>query len=403
MLCKRFLLIYGLVVLTIFSGVSAAQNPVVYSDIVTLDRIGKSDEFFVGGYRGFLGKIQITAEGANLTKITAPLTLDTLVIRALSTDEAIIGTAKGEIYRFANNELKLIKSLSEFNDPIMDMAVKGDEVWAVGPRGLIAHSLDKGKTWNLLEIEYVKKQVTLESTEAITWNLGASNIDLDSLVFNPTVNGKKAVDDEDYYFNADGGNIEVVNLLDESSDLTVSFNYRPGPQYQAGDVSLNTVSFFGDSVLIAGEFGTVIVLGGDGQWTSIYEDVRRDDSNMPYWIESSVVGDKVALVGAGGVAVMTSDAGANWSQYDMDSDNGLFDVSIINDNNILAAGAVGTAAINQDNKWTIADRSKLGLIAWLKTIVKLDGNDFIIAGGRGTLVLYKNNKWTKLVVREVTE
>ena len=219
-----------------------------------------------------------------------------MVIRALSTDEAIIGTAKGEIYRFANNELKLIKSLSEFNDPIMDMAVKGDEVWAVGPRGLIAHSLDKGKTWNLLEIEYVKKQVTLESTEAITWNLGASNIDLDSLVFNPTVNGKKAVDDEDYYFNADGGYIEVVNPLDESSDLTVSFNYRPGPQYQAGDVSLNTVSFFGDSVLIAGEFGTVIVLGADGQWTSIYEDVRRDDSNMPYWIESSVVGEKVALV-----------------------------------------------------------------------------------------------------------
>lgn len=403
MLYKKWFFILIVLLSTVSSRLMAGENLFVTSDIVSMDRIGTSNAFFVGGYRGFLGIIQITAEGAIFKRIAAPLTLDALVIKALSADQAIIGTSRGEIFRLENNQLNHIVSLSKFNDPIMDMAIKGDEVWVVAPRGLVAHSIDRGKSWTPVVINHVKKQVTLGSTEAVTWNLGASNIDPESIVFSPMVDGKKAVDDEDYYFNADSGSLEIVNPLDESSNLNVSFNYRPGPQYQAGDVSLNTVSFFGDSVLIAGEFGTVIVLGEDGQWTSIYQDVRRNDSNMPYWIESAVVGENISLVGAGGVAMMTVDAGQQWTKFYMENDNGIFDVSIINDHDLLAAGAVGTAAINRNNQWIIADRSRLGLIAWLKTIVKLDGDSFLIAGGRGTLVSYKNNKWKKLAIREVAQ
>ena len=401
MITKNFIISCGFILSTCLSGSLFAQAPIVYSDIVALDRIGTTNEFFAGGYRGFLGKIQISADGATFKKIEAPLTLDTLVIKALADNVAIIGTSRGEIYRLENNELKHIQSLSEYNDPIMDIAVKGDEIWAVGPRGLIARSLDSGKSWQLQEIEYVKKTITLESTEAITWYLGAFNIDLDSLEFNATVNGKKVVDDEDYYFNADGGNIEIVNPLDASSDLRLSFKYRPGPQYQAGDVSLNTVNFIGDSILIAGEFGTVIILGPDGQWRSIYSDIRRDDSNMPYWINSSVDDKNIVLVGAGGAVSVLFDGDVTWKQYDLDNDNGVFEAAFINGTDILVTGAVGTLAINSNGSWSQADRSRLGLIAWLKAIVKLDGNDYVIAGGRGSMVLYHNNTWEKLIIREV--
>ncbi|PCI17017.1 MAG: hypothetical protein COB62_07735, partial [Piscirickettsiaceae bacterium] len=257
--------------------------------------------------------------------------------------------------------------------------------------------------WELVNIEYVQKKISLKSNEATTWYLGAFNIDLDSLVFNATVAKKKAVDDVDYYFNADGGNIEIVNALDESSDLSMSFNYRPGPQYQAGDVSLNTVSFIDDTILIAGEFGTVIVLGKDGKWTSIYEDVRLDDSSMPYWMESTVVGQSIALVGAGGVVTVSHDRGKTWLKQDMKGDNGLFDVAFMNNKDLMVAGSVGTVAINHANTWTIANRTGLDLIAWLKTIVSMGGDKYIVAGGRGTLVSYQNKTWNKITIREAVK
>jgi len=376
-------------------------SKLITSDILSIDRIPNTQELFIGGYRGFLGKVRLSEEGARFEELMAPLSIDILVIKAFSAEEAVIGTSKGDIYRLVNGKLQHVKALSEYKDPILDMAVKGNEVWAVGPRGLIAKSKDRGKTWETLIIDEVKKSVTLTSNSSTTWFLGVSNIIPETFVFSATVNGKKVEEDEDYYLDANAGNIEIVNPLDESSNLKLEFSYLPGPQFQAGDVSLNTVSYGMGTVLIAGEFGTVIILDEDGSWKSIYEDVRQEEVVMPYWIESSASDQNVVMVGAGGVATMTHNGGETWVQHNMKNDNGIFDVALSGEGGAIAAGAVGTVAILKGGEWDIADRSSLDLIAWLKAVISLGDGSHLVAGGRGSLVLYKNDTWHKLVLRSV--
>jgi len=373
-------------------------NEIVSDDIVSMDRVN-SNEFFVGGYRGFFGIITINDEVAVFSKIKAPLAMDIEVVKALSSTKAVIGTSKGDIYQYADGKLSYIKTLSEHNEPILDMAVRGQEVWAVGPRGLIAYSSDEGGSWRLVPLGLVTKHVTLPSNSKGVWYLGAFNIEADSFVFNAKVNGKKAVDDEDYYLDANGGSIEIVNALDESSDLSISFKYSPGPQFQAGDVTLNTVTYVGNSILVAGEFGTVIKQGKDGVWNSVYEDINDKEINAPYWNASDSNGSNVALVGAGGVVSVSSDNGESWVPYNMKSDNGLFSVSISDDKKLMVAGAVGTIATHDKHKWVMVDRTTLHLVAWAKPIVTFNKNSKLVGGGRGTLLLYKNDTWSKLLIR----
>jgi len=382
------------------SQVTAAGAPstVVTSDIVTMDLIPQSQprKLFVGGYRGVLGEVSLSGTEAYFNKIPAPLDIDILVIRALSDNEALIGTSKGDIYRLLNNELKHVVLLSEFKEPILDMAIKGDEVWVVGPRGLIAHSNDQGENWKKVEIEQVHKTITLRNTDPTTWFFGVSNIDVDSINFNATVNGKKVIDDEDYYLNASEGSLEVVNPLDQNSDLTISFNYLPGPQFQAGDVSFNTVSFCRDRVLVAGEFGTVISFDRKSGWKSIYTELTNEESNMPYWMESNVKGDSIILVGAGGVASLSTDGGKSWVAHNLSNDNGIFGAIFTEEAQLVVAGAVGTVAQHKESSWLVADRSELGLIAWLKSIVSLDDGSYLVSGGRGSMVLFENEVWQKI-------
>ncbi|MEY8240996.1 MAG: hypothetical protein RPT25_11670 [Cycloclasticus sp.] len=392
-----FLLFYFAVCQAVGTGRS---DKVVVADIVSMDLIpnANSKELFAGGYRGVLGKIVLAGKVAEFKRISAPLDMDILVIRSLSDDEALIGTAKGEIYRLRNDQLERVALLSEFNEPILDMAVKGDDVWAVGPRGLVANSKDKGASWNVIEIDKVRKELVLGGTEATSWFFGVSNVDADSLVFNATVNGKKAIDDEDYYFNASEGSIEIVNPLDRGSDLRISFNYLPGPQFQAGDVSFNTVSFYAEKVLLAGEFGTVISFDEKTGWRSIYTELTNEESSMPYWMESNVKGQNIILVGAGGVASFSADAGETWVSHNLDNDNGIFDAVLTADSKLIVAGAVGTIAQHNKNQWKLADRSELGLIAWLKSIVSLGDGSYLVSGGRGSMVLFKNDLWQKITL-----
>ena len=401
-LTRRVLFFLLMVFFMVSQVVAVASSEKFFApDIVTMDFIPKikTKEIFVGGYRGVLGKVVLSGNEARFNKIPAPLDMDVLVIRALTDNEALIGTSKGDVYRLIDNELKHLALLSEFKEPILDMAIKGDEVWVVGPRGLIAHSDDQGGNWKKVVIEQVYKKLTLASPDPMTWFFGVSNIDVDTLVFNATVNGKKAVDEKDYYFNASEGSIEIVSQLDQSSDLTISFNYLPGPQFQAGDVSFNTVSFYRDTVVIAGEFGTVISFEKENGWRSIYTELSNEESSLPYWMASNVKGDGIVLVGAGGVASFSDDAGESWEGHNLTNDNGVFGAFLTDDSQLIIAGAVGTIAEYKKPEWVMADRSELGLIAWLKSIVSLGDGAYLVSGGRGSMVLFENGMWRKIKLK----
>ena len=396
-----FKLLFGIVVTTLLFLVSTVQAEIqrITPDIVSIDRAPGANKFIAGGYKGFLGTIEIDGEFAVFQKTVAPLTLDVMVLKALSEDEAIIGSARGDIYRLKAGKLEFVKSLSEYKDPILDMVIKGDDIWAVGPRGLVAHSKDKGRSWKVIEINSVEKTLVLPSGKTGFYSLGTSNINTESFLINATVKGEKAQEDEDYYLNADEGSLEIINDLDESSDLEINFNYRPGPQFQAGDVSLNTVSIFGDSILVAGEFGSVLERKKDGTWKSLYGGVSKGESNMPYWIESNVQGNEIVLVGAGGVIAKKVD-GDKWESFDLASDNGVFDVILTNNKKTMISGAVGTVAIHDESEWQMADRTELGLLSWLKTILHLEDDSYLITGGRGSAVLYQNGQWKRLTLVE---
>ncbi len=396
---RRFKCLFGVLSATLLLGSMVHAEKLVTSDIVSVDRIPGEAKFIVGGYKGFLGTIVLSEERAVFEKIEAPLSLDMVVVKALSGGEAVIGSARGKIYKLINGKLEFVIALSEDKDPILDMAIKGDDIWAVAPRGLIAHSGDRGQSWKTIEIDSVEKTLVLPTVKTGFYYLGASNIDADSFLINATVEGKKAQEDEDYYLNADEGTFEIVNELDESSDKKITFNYRPGPQFQAGDVSINTVSFYGESILVAGEFGSVLELNKDGVWKSLYGSISENEPNLPYWIESNIQEKDIVLVGAGGVVAKKID-GDEWKSLDLDTDNGVFDVVLTNNNRPMISGAVGTVALHDESGWKMADRTELGLLSWLKTIVDLDDDSYLITGGRGSVVLYQDGQWRKLALVE---
>lgn len=388
-------------------GVLAAEDelkdnrtPLVV-DFTTATYLPKTSSVLVAGLHGLLGALKIDEKGvAKLEKFAADENIDFTAVERLNDGDVLLGTANGKIFDFDGEKLVELATITKFDDnpePVLDIAVHNGKAWAAGGRGMLAKSED-GKKWELVEIEQIEQPETeFPGAEAADWYFGASNVIAETVKFQATKGGKAALAETDYVMYPDEGFINFASELDASPPPKISFMFKPGPAFKQGDVSWNVVLFNGSRITLAGEFGMIVQsLDGGSTW------VRRDahftpkEPEPPYWMGGTESGDTQVLVGAAGAVHRSTDGGATWTRLKQPSAEGLFGVALLKDGTPVIAGAVGMIGTFDGTNWTLADRTKLQLLSWLKNPVDMPDGSLMMLGGRQTIIHYKDGNWTRV-------
>ncbi len=357
------------------------------------------DRVLVAGHYGLIALVEVGDDSARMQLVPGVPNEDFTALEMVSDSEALIGASTGHLYRFDGTSLTQIAELSEYNEPILDIAADGDTVWVVGARGLLARSTD-GETFEAVEIsDVVMPQVEFPGTQAADWYFGVSNVNPDSIEFSGYVNGEPAVEEEHYIMFPDEGFVQFQTDFDSEPRPSVAFTFNPGPPFRTGDVSWNVVLLEGGTVTIAGEFGMILQSPDNGEsW------VRRDTQLVPrepepaYWMAGVQQDERIWLTGAAGVSQRSTDGGKTWTDNPKPGREGIFGVTFTGNGTPLIAGAVGLIGFLDNNKWQIADRTRLKLLSWLKTPVALPDGSLLVMGGRATAIRYANGEFVRVPV-----
>ena len=353
----------------------------------------------VSGLHGLIGLLDVSENAAKLDLVEGRPDHDFTALEKLSDNEALLGTSTGRLYHFDGSKATEIAALSEYDEPILDIAVGDSGVWVVGARGLVAYSKE-GKEFETVEIRDVTMPTAVFSGgQPADWYFGVSNLDVESVEFTAFVDGEPAVEEEDYIMFPDEGFVQFQRQLDMDPPPSISFKFNPGPPFRIGDVSWNVVMVEGDTVTLAGEFGMVLQSTDNGEsW------VRRDTTIVPrepepaYWLAGTQEGNTLWLTGAAGVSQRSTDGGATWIDNPKPGREGIFGITLMDNGTPVIAGAVGLIGFLEQGKWTIADRTRLKLLSWLKTPVEMPDGSLLITGGRATAIRYKDGEFKRVPV-----
>lgn len=376
------------------------RTPLVV-DFTTATYLPGQKGVLVAGLHGLLGTLDVTEAGeATLKKFESDENLDFTTVEKLTDSEVLLGTSTGHIFLFDGAKLSDLGKITEYEEPVLDIAVSGGQAWAVGARGMIAKSAD-GKKWEVVTIaEITQPEMKLPATNASEWYFGVSNLLADSVKLTATKGGAPLVADTDYTLYPDEGFIQIANDLDAEPAPSISFKFQPGPAFKIGDVSWNVVMFDGQNVTLAGEFGMIVQSTDGGQsWTRRDAVFTPKEPEQPYWITGTQTGNTMMLVGAAGAVHQSVDGGATWHRLPAPSAEGLFGVTLLPDGTPAVAGAVGMIGLYQGDKWTLADRTKLQLLSWLKNPVAMPDGSLLLLGGRQTVIRYKDGAWSRVNVK----
>ena len=357
------------------------------------------ESIVVTGHHGVIGQLKVSDNAAVLDLLANHPDEDFTSLEKLSDTEVLIGGATGKIYHYDGKAVTELANLGEFQEPVLDIAVDGSDIWVVGARGLIYHSTD-AKTFNAVEIRDVTQpMISFPAGQPADWYFGVSNLLPESIEFVATVGGKPAVADTDFTMYPDEGFVQVLNPLDENPAPTVAFKFNPGPPFRLGDVSWNVVLAGGGKITIAGEFGMVLQ-SEDGGTTWI----RRDTKVVPhepepsYWLGGAQRGDELWLAGAAGVSPVSHDGGVTWTENPKPGREGIFGITLTADGKPVIAGAVGLIGSLEGSEWKLADRTHLKLLSWLKTPVSMPDGSILVTGGRATAIRFKDGEWARIPV-----
>lgn len=375
------------------------RTPLVI-DFMDGDYLAGVEGILVAGPHGLLGTLKISDQGAELSKIPGGDLIDFTALEKLNDNAVLLGTSTGKLYRFEGGKLTELAKITEFDEPILDIAVADGKAWAVGSRGMLARS-DDGEKWEIVSIsEVTQPPITLPANTASEWYFGVSNLIMDTVQFNATKGGQPLVVDTDYTLYPDEGFMQVMNDLDADPAPTISFKFAPGPAFRAGDVSWNVVMFDGTNVTIAGEFGMVLQSTDGGQtWIRRDSFITPKEPEPPYWIAGAQEGQTMYLAGAAGAIRRSTDGGATWEVLPPPSAEAIFGVSVLDGGKPAIAGAVGMMGTFDGDKWNIADRSALQLLSWLRTPVEMPDGSLVMLGGRSTVIRLKDGELSRVPVK----
>ena len=358
------------------------------------------DGIAVAGHYGMVGMLKLEGGTLKLHRLPDPPKADFTAVAALSDTEALIGSSVGNIYSYDGTTLTKLAKLTEYQEPILSIIAQDGKAWAVGGRGMVAKSAD-GKTWEEIAIlDVIQPPITWEKGDAESWYFGVSNLDPDTVKFTANVGGEPASEEKEHYevFNEEGY-LQNSVAFDMDPAPTIEFKFSPGPPFRPGDVTWNVVLLDGDSVLIAGEFGSVLQSTDDGEsWIRRDTHLVVDEPDTAYWLAGAQNGNKIILTGAAGVSSISDDGGATWSVQPRPGNEGIFGITLLDNGDPLIAGAVGLIGKFDGSEWTIADRTRLKLLSWLKNPIPLDDGSVLMLGGRSTAISFKDGEWTRVPV-----
>lgn len=381
------------------AGAETAKRVPLKTDLLDGAYLPGLKSVVVTGHHGVVGQLKVGDDAAKLELLAKHPDEDFTCLDAISDSMVLIGSATGKVYSYDGTTMTELASLSEFNEPVLDIAHEGSNIWVVGARGLIAHSSD-GKKFDTVEVKDITQPLaTFPDVKPADYYMGVSNITADTVQFTATVNGKPAVADTDYTLYPDEGFLQVANPLDANPMPTITFKFNPGPPFRIGDVSWNVVLVSNGKVTIGGEFGMVLQTEDNGaSW------VRRDTRIVPhepepaYWLGGTTSGDQIWLAGAAGISEVSHDGGVTWTNNPPPGREGIFGITLLPDGKPLIAGAVGLIGVLDGDTWKLADRTQLHLLSWLKTPVVMPDGSILVLGGRATAIRYKDGNWTRVPV-----
>lgn len=361
------------------------------------------ESILVAGPHGLLGKLKFGEQGAELEKFSGGEKIDFTALEKLNDNTVLLGSSTGHIYRFEDGKLSDLGKITEYDEPVLDIAVANGKAWAVGARGMIART-DDGTKWETVQVtEATQPAIALPAANASEWYFGVSNLMMDTVQLTANKGGAPAVADTDYTLYPDEGFMQVMNDLDPEPAPSIEFKFAPGPAFRAGDVSWNVVLFDGSNVTLAGEFGMILQsTDGGSTWTRRDAVITPKEPEPPYWITGAQSGNTMLLGGAAGAMSRSTDGGATWTRLPAPSAEGIFGVSVLSDGKPAIAGAVGMVGVFEGENWAIADRSALQLLSWLKTPVEMPDGSVIMLGGRSTVIRLKDGTWSRVPVTDLS-
>ena len=357
------------------------------------------DSILVAGPHGLIGTLKFSDKGAKLDKLPGGDAIDFTALEKLDDKTALLGTSTGRIMRFEDGKLTDLGKITEFDEPVLDIAIADGKAWAVGSRGMIARS-DDGTKWEKVEIpEATQPAIPLPGTNASEWYFGVGNVMVDSFQLTATKGGQPLVADTDYTLYPDEGFMQITADIDADPAPTVAFKFAPGPAFRAGDVNWNVVLFDGTNVTLAGEFGMILQSTDGGQtWTRRNAVITPKEPEPPYWITGAQKGNVMYLAGAAGAISQSMDGGQTWTALPSPSAEGIFGISVLANGEPAVAGAVGLIGTLDGDKWDVADRSALNLLSWVKTPVAMPDGSIVMLGGRSTVIRMKGRELTRVPV-----
>ncbi len=303
-------------------------------------------------------------------------------------------------------------------DKIYDMAMRGDEIFAVGFPGLLLHSADRGQSWELIDIgtedALFAVDVAADGKGVITgrsgtvytssdggksWNRQKS--DVKEHLFDVQVRPGGKVWAVGHFgtiiHSTDGGKSWTAQQYDASLPELPEAEGEQGEHGEGRDerisiaewenegaveeARLNAVCFVDDQQgWIGGEFGLVLhTTDGGKSW-------KRQVNSAGKLLFSLRAVDARHLLATGveGNLVETRDGGQTWETVDAGVEEHLLDVWPVGDGYyVVGRDGVVLARQGADKPFKRLD---LGIYAWLGTVRFLDDKTGFVAGGRGFLL-----------------
>ncbi len=370
-------------------------------DIIGADYFAALHKVLFVTHGGEVGTINLEGNEARTQMLAHIPGVDFTSLAIASKDKALIGSSDGFLYGFDGKTLSKIIQFENFDEPIMDISVGPTEIWLAGARGLVAKS-GKGVDWELVEITaIVQSPIAFPKGKLGNWYLGVANIDAATFQLTGAIDGRAPIPDQDYRLYPEEGMVEMLRPLDEQSNPFVSFEFRPGPPFRAGDISWNTVLQGNGHITLAGEFGLIAQsMDGGKTWIRRNGHITSEEPAPAYWIAGASRNDHMVLVGAAGAVADSSDGGTTWTRLPAPGKEAAFGVHINADETINVAGAVGLVARFEQGEWQIIDRSQENLYSWLKSFVELEDGRLLLLGGKSTaLTRGAGDKWSRVKLR----
>lgn len=259
---------------------------------------------------------------------------------------------------------------------LMDVAVNGEQLLAVGERGHLLVSSDNGANW---------QQKSIPTTSALT--------------------AVYAIDDHIW---AVGHDAIIIASKDGGGSWAVQ-QYLPDLERPLMDV----LFFDKNNGIAIGAYGVFFRTTDSGKtWTREYhtaflhpddqeylEELKQEDeafyqeemaSILPHLNRVNLNSDRLFIAGETGLLAFSNDNGVTWSRLESGYYGSFFDVLGLDDGSVVAAGLRGNV-YKSDVTREVWSRIDSGTTATFNSILPLSQQEYLFLGNNGTMFLYSDN------------